>query len=122
MTRLAEDYDYVTGGDPDRDSIDLAVLDTATGGIRAHIEAPADRPGYARMLGWARQHAPGRRVRALEGTGSFAAGQWNAALCLSNGDDDERRNPWLSALSRNRDAHSTPRSWTHGSRLRVKAD
>ena len=74
MTRLAEDYDYVIGGGPDRDTIDLAVLDTATGGIRAHIEAPADGPGYVRMLDWARTHAPGRRVWALEGTGSFAAG------------------------------------------------
>ena len=26
------------------------------------------------MLDWGRQHAPGRRVWALEGTGSFAAG------------------------------------------------
>ncbi|MEC5193557.1 MULTISPECIES: IS110 family transposase [unclassified Arthrobacter] len=74
MTTLAEDYDYVIGGDPDRDTIDLAVLDTATGSIRAHIEATADGPGYARMLDWARKHAPGRRVWALEGTGSFAAG------------------------------------------------
>lgn len=73
-TTLAEDYDYVIGGDPDRDTIDLAVLDTATGGIRAHIEATADGPGYTRMLDWARQHAPGRRVWALEGTGRFAAG------------------------------------------------
>jgi transposase len=74
MNRLAEDYDYVIGGDPDRDSIDLAVLDTATGSIRAHIEATADGPGYTRMLEWARKHASGRRVWALEGTGSFAAG------------------------------------------------
>jgi transposase len=50
------------------------VLDTATRRIHAHIEAAADGPGYARMLDWARQHAPGRRVWALEGTGSFAAG------------------------------------------------
>ena len=51
MTRLAEDYDYVIGGDPDRDTIDLAVLDTATGSVRAHVEATADGPGYthARM-------------------------------------------------------------------------
>lgn len=61
-TGLAEDYDYVIGGDPDRDTIDLAVLDTATGGIRAHIEAPADGACYARMLDWAKKHAPGRRV------------------------------------------------------------
>jgi hypothetical protein len=50
------------------------VPDTATGGLRAHLEAPADGAGYARMLDWARDHAPGRRVWALEGTGSFAAG------------------------------------------------
>ena len=50
------------------------MLDTATGGVRAHIEASADGAGYARMLNWADDHAPGRRVRALEGTGSFAAG------------------------------------------------
>jgi transposase len=74
VTMLAEDYDYVIGGDPDRDTIDLAVLDTATGRTRAHIAAAADGPGYGRMLDWAGQHAPGRRVWALEGTGSFAAG------------------------------------------------
>ena len=28
MVMLAEDYDFVIGGDPDRDTVDLAVLDT----------------------------------------------------------------------------------------------
>jgi transposase len=74
VAMLAEDYEYVIGGDPDRDTIDLAVLDTATGRTRAHLAAPADGAGYGRMLDWASQHAPGRRVWALEGTGSFAAG------------------------------------------------
>ena len=74
MVMLAEDYDYVIGGDPDRDTVDLAVVDTATGGVRAHLVDQADGPGYARMLAWAQQQAPGRRVWALEGTGSFAAG------------------------------------------------
>ena len=74
MAMLAEDYEYVIGGDPDRDTIDLAVLDTATGRTRAHLAAPADGAGDGRMLDWASQHAPGRRVWALEGTGSFAAG------------------------------------------------
>jgi hypothetical protein len=68
MTMLAEDYDYVIGGDPDRDTIDLAVLD------RAHLIATTDKTGYAQVLGWANQHSTGRRVWALEGTGSFAAG------------------------------------------------
>jgi len=71
---LAHDYEYVIGGDPDRDTVDLAVLDTATGGVRAHLASSADGAGYSDMLEWARQHAPGRRVWALEGTGSFAAG------------------------------------------------
>jgi transposase len=73
MTMLAEDYDYVIGGDPDRDTIDLAVLDSATG-VRAHLIATTDQTGYAQVLGWANQHSTGRRVWALEGTGSFAAG------------------------------------------------
>lgn len=73
MTTLTQDYDYVIGGDPDRDTIDLAVLDTVTAGLCAHLEESTDA-GYARILGWARNHAPGRRVWALEGTGSFAAG------------------------------------------------
>jgi len=74
MGMLAEHYDYVIGGGPDRDTIDLAVIDTATGGVRAHIVERADGPGYIRLLEWANVHAPGLRVWALEGTGSFAAG------------------------------------------------
>ncbi|GJF04064.1 IS110 family transposase [Pseudonocardia sp. D17] len=74
MAMLAEQYRYVIGGDPDRDTIDLAVLDTATGGVRAHLVEAADGPGYARMLAWADEHAPEKRVWALEGTSSFAAG------------------------------------------------
>lgn len=74
MSMLANEYDYVIGGDPDRDTVDLAVLQAATGAVRAHLEASADGAGYARMLAWAKSNAPGRRVWALEGTGSFAAG------------------------------------------------
>jgi transposase len=79
MVMLAENYEYVIGGDPDRDTIDLAVLDTATGRVRAHLAGTADGAGYRRMLAWASEHAPGRRVWALEGTGSFAAGLF---VCL----------------------------------------
>jgi transposase len=74
MTMLAEHYDYVIGGDPDRDTVDLAVIDTATAGVRAHLCDRTDAAGYGRVLAWARHHAPGRRVWALEGTGSFACG------------------------------------------------
>ena len=74
MVMLAEHYDYVIGGDPDRDTIDLAVLDTATGRVQAHTSDRADGLAYRRLLAWAIAAAPGRRVWALEGTGSFAAG------------------------------------------------
>ena len=74
MAMLAEQYDFVIGGDPDRDTIDVAVLDTATGAVRAHLIEVADGAGYQRLLAWGREQATGRRVWALEGTGSFAAG------------------------------------------------
>ena len=79
MVMLAENYEYVIGGDPDRDTIDLAVLETGTGRVRAHVADAADGAGYRRMLAWAVENAPGRRVWALEGTGSFAAGLF---VCL----------------------------------------
>ena len=74
MVMLAEHYDFVIGGDPDRDTLDLAVLDTGGGRVLAHVADTADGAGYQRMLAWAGEHADGRRVWALEGTGSFAAG------------------------------------------------
>jgi hypothetical protein len=61
------------------------VLDTATGRTRAHLAAPADGAGYGRMLDWASQHAPGRRIWALEGTGSFAAGLADALAGAGEG-------------------------------------
>ena len=74
MVMLAEQYDFVIGGDPDRDTIDLAVVIAATGAVGGYHTDRADGPGYRRLLSWAVKHAPGRRVWALEGTGSFAAG------------------------------------------------
>ncbi len=74
MVMLAEQYEFVIGGDPDRDTVDLAVLDSSAGRVHAHMADSADGPGYRRMLAWAGEHAPGRRIWALEGTGSFAAG------------------------------------------------
>jgi len=74
MVMLAEHYDFVIGGDPDRDTIDLAILTAATGRVGGHRSDRTDGPGYVRLLAWAREHACGRRVWALEGTGSFAAG------------------------------------------------
>jgi hypothetical protein len=74
MVMLADHYDFVIGGDPDRDTIDLAVIETRTGGVTAQIAEAADGTGYQRLLDWGRAHAPGRRVWSLEGTASFASG------------------------------------------------
>jgi transposase len=74
MVMLAEHYDFVIGGDPDRDTIDLAILDAVTGAVLGQISDQADGAGYQRLLSWAARAADGRRVWALEGTGSFAAG------------------------------------------------
>jgi hypothetical protein len=71
---LIEQYDFVIGGDPDPDSVDLAVIDTATGLVINQLADSADGTGYARMLAWADRYAPSSRVWALEGTGSFGAG------------------------------------------------
>jgi transposase len=71
---LAEQYDYVIGGDPDRDTVDLAVLDATSAGFRAHLTQTADAAGYAQMVTWAQRQAPGARVWALEGTGNYGAG------------------------------------------------
>jgi transposase len=85
MVMLAEEYDFVIGGDPDRDTVDLAVLDAGTGRERGHTSDSADADGYERLLSWAAGQAPGRRVWALEGTGSFAAGL--VAVLAAAGED-----------------------------------
>lgn len=85
MVMLADHYDFVIGGDPDRDSVDLAIIDTRTGTLKGQIAGSTDGPGYQRLLDWGCQHAPGRRVWALEGTGSFAAG---FVTCLSEAGED----------------------------------
>ncbi len=74
MAMLAENYDVVVGGDPDRDTVELAVLDTGTGRVHAHVSNTADGAGYRRIFDWATRTASGRGIWVLEGTGSFTAG------------------------------------------------
>lgn len=73
MSMLAATVDAVIGVDTHRDRHTVAVVDT-TGGALAAIELATDAFGYRRMLAFAKEHAPGRRVWAIEGTGSFGAG------------------------------------------------
>ncbi|MDV8070695.1 hypothetical protein R4P64_29615 [Rhodococcus sp. IEGM 1366] len=46
MTMLAEEYDFVIGGDLDRDIIELAILDTVAGVVRTHLARSADGARY----------------------------------------------------------------------------
>jgi hypothetical protein len=71
---LADELDYVVGVDPHRDVHALAVVDVRTGGVVFEATAAADAEGYACVLRRVDQHARGRRVFAVEGTGSFGAG------------------------------------------------
>jgi transposase len=71
---LADELDYVIGVDPHRDEHALAVVDVRSGAVVFEATAVADAEGYACVLRLADQHAPGRRVFAVEGTASFGAG------------------------------------------------
>ncbi len=73
MGMLAERVDHVIGVDTHRDSHSAAVCN-ASGAVTAEITLAADAFGYKRLLRFAREQAPGRRVWAIEGTGSFGAG------------------------------------------------
>jgi transposase len=71
---LADQLDYVVGVDPHRDTHALAVVDVRTGGVVFEATVAANSDGYRQALVLGDQHAPGRRVFAVEGTGSFGAG------------------------------------------------
>ncbi len=66
---LADQLDYVIGVDPHRDTHALAIVDVRTGGIVLEASVAASNVGYARACELVREHAPGRRAFAIEGTG-----------------------------------------------------
>src|SRR5919202_6181083 len=70
---LAERIDFVIGVDTHKHT-HTAALVTPTGRLVAHLTVAADAAGYAHLLRFAGEQAPGRRVWAIEGTGSFGAG------------------------------------------------
>ena len=70
---LADHVDHVIGVDTHRDSHSAAIVNPS-GAVEAGTSAATDAFGYRRLLGFALEHAPGRRAWAIEGTGSFGAG------------------------------------------------
>jgi transposase len=65
--------DHVIGVDTHRDSHTAAILDP-NGGVVAQLEVPSSQAGYQQLLRFVAQRVPGRRCRALEGTGCYGAG------------------------------------------------
>jgi transposase len=74
MGMLAEHADHVVGVDTHRDAHSAAAVATGTGTVTAQTTVAADAFGYKRLLRFARRHARGRRVWAIESSGSFGAG------------------------------------------------
>ena len=70
---LAEQMDYVIGVDTHRDRHSAAIL-TSSGGLVDQTSAGADQAGYRTLLRWAHLQAAGRRLWAIEGSGSYGAG------------------------------------------------
>jgi transposase len=73
MGTLADRVDHVIGVDTHRDSHSVAVC-SPNGAVTAEATVAADAFGYKRLLRFAGEQAHGRRVWAIEGTGSFGAG------------------------------------------------
>lgn len=74
MGMLAERADHVIGVDTHRDGHSAAVVTVATGTVAGQTTIAADAFGYKRLLRFARRHTRGRRVWAIESSGSFGAG------------------------------------------------
>lgn len=71
---LAEEVAFVLGVDTHADAHCLALIEAKTQRMNRCLTIPASRRGYRQALRLARRQAPGRRVWALEGSGSYGAG------------------------------------------------
>ena len=70
---LAEQIDFVVGVDAHKHSHTAAIV-TPVGGVATSLTVTASGVGYDALVAFARERAPGRRIWAIEGTGSFGAG------------------------------------------------
>jgi transposase len=66
--------DYVIGVDTHRDSTTAAIVEALTGAVVDQARCGTDAVGYKRTYKFVTAQAPGRRVWAIEGTGSYGAG------------------------------------------------
>lgn len=82
---LADEADHLIGVDTHRDNHTAAIVDPQTAVIGPKLIVSADRRGYGRLYAFAAEHAPGRRVWAIESTGSYGAG-----LCAHLAERGER--------------------------------
>jgi transposase len=73
MGMLEGQVQFVIGVDTHRDTHTAAVCDP-TGAVLAHLTMATTSAGHRQLLGWVQRQAPGSRVWAIEGTGSFGAG------------------------------------------------
>ena len=78
--QVADEVDYVLGADTHLDEHALAAVAAPAGAVVAQRAVQAGARGYAEALRFAERHAPGRRVWAIEGAGSYGAG---LARCLA---------------------------------------
>lgn len=92
MPALDGRVDYVVGVDTHRGSHTAAVVDLS-GGVLSSLTVPSDAFGAKRILKFAEENGPGRRVWATEGTGSFGAGLATFLL---------ERNEWVVEVDRPR--------------------
>ncbi|MGE5357617.1 MAG: IS110 family transposase [Bacteroidales bacterium] len=76
--------DHVIGVDTHRDSHSAAIVAARTGAVSLSRTMSADAFGYKQLLRFAKLHAKGRRVWAIESSGSFGAGL--ATFLLSHGE------------------------------------
>ncbi len=71
MPSLAEQVDAVIGIDTHRDTHEAEIAD-ATGAAIATIKISNDSAGFATLLTWVAEHAPGPRIAiSIEGTRSY---------------------------------------------------
>jgi transposase len=71
---VTETVAYVLGVDTHRDEHALALVEASTGAVVAESSFASNARGYAEALRFARRHADGSRLWAVEGTGHYGAG------------------------------------------------